>query len=64
MFRVPYATYVEKILHLAIKNCWPDWSNDKVDASGHPVSNLELKLLGALFTLDTSATFFFEYKHQ
>ena len=64
MFRVPYATYVEKILHLAIKNWWPDWSNDKVDASGHPVSNLELKLLGALFTLDTSATFFFEYKHQ
>jgi hypothetical protein len=57
MFRVSYATFVEKILHLAIENWWPDWSEDKVDACGRPVSNLELKLLGALFTLGASATF-------
>ena len=58
MFRVPYGLFVEKILNLAIQNWWPDWSEDKVDACGRPVSNLELQLLGALFTLGTSATFF------
>ena len=56
MFRVPYAIFHDSLLHLAISRWWPEWRPDKTDVYSKPVADLELKLLGALFTLATAAT--------
>jgi hypothetical protein len=56
MFRVPYRIFHEHLLPLAISRWWPTWRPDKTDVYSKPVADLELKLLGALFTLGTAAT--------
>ena len=46
----------DRLLYLAISRWWPTWRPDKTDVYSKPVADLELKLLGALFTLATAAT--------
>ena len=58
MFRIPYSIFRDQLLDLAVEKWWPLWKADKVDCCGLPVGDLELKLLGALFTLGTAATHF------
>jgi hypothetical protein len=56
MFRVSYAIFQDRLLFLAMSRWWPTWRPDKIDVYAKPVADLELKLLGALFTLGTAAT--------
>jgi hypothetical protein len=56
MFRVPYSIFYDQLLHLARSRWWSAWRPDKTDVYSKPVADLELKLLGALFTLATAAT--------
>jgi Plant transposon protein len=57
MFRVPYRIFEDHLMRLA-KSKWSTWRPDKVDSYSKPVADLELKLLGAMFTLGTAATHF------
>ena len=55
MFRVPYRIFEDDLMRLT-KLKWSNWRPDKIDSYSKPVADLELKLLGALFTLGTAAT--------
>ena len=58
MFRIPYSVFRDQLLDLAVEKWLLLWKANKVDCCGLPVGDLELKLLGALFTLGTAATHF------
>ncbi|KAI2498892.1 Plant transposon protein [Fragilaria crotonensis] len=55
LFRVPYDLFVV-LVGLCKERWWTDWTPEKVDAAGKLVSNLELKVLGALYVLGTGAS--------
>ena len=50
-FRLSYMSFKVKTFDFAVKTWWPDWEENQVDAFGHPVGYLELKLLGCLNVL-------------
>jgi hypothetical protein len=55
LFRVPFCLYLDLLL-MAKDRWWQHWTPQKLDAAGKLVSNLELKLLGALFVLGNGCT--------
>jgi hypothetical protein len=55
LFRFPYDLFVV-LVGLCKQRWWADWAPEKVDAAGKLVSNLELKVLGALYVLGIGAT--------
>ena len=63
MFRIPYSVFRDQLLEIAaIEKWWPLWKANKVDCCGLPVGVLER--LGALFTLGTAFTHFFQYEQK
>ena len=48
------------LLPLTISKWFPTWEPNQVDSWGQPVSDLELKLMGALFVLGSGSTNFVE----
>ena len=50
LFCVPFSLFLN-LVSMAKDRWWQEWTPQKVDAAGKLVSNLELKLLGALFVL-------------
>jgi Plant transposon protein len=57
LFRVPFELFVV-LVGMAREKWWCDWSPTKVDAFGFVVSNLELKLLGALYVLGNGTSLY------
>ena len=51
LFCVPFSFLFLYLVSMAEGRWWQEWTPQKVDAAGKLVSNLELKLLGALFVL-------------
>ena len=55
--------FFQKLVQLAKDRWWPDWNEDNVCRAGKPVSSLELKVLGALYSLANGATHFMVSRH-
>jgi hypothetical protein len=59
IFQMSYDIFKRRVLDLAVETWWQTWNEDAVDRFNKPVADLRLKLLGALCTLATAATYFF-----
>ena len=57
LFRVPFVLFLD-LVAISKERWWRNWTPTKVDAAGLLISNLELKLLGALFVLGSGCTQF------
>ena len=55
LFRVPFVIFLD-LVKIANPRWWCTWTPDKVNAAGCVVSNLELRILGALFVLGSVRT--------
>jgi hypothetical protein len=57
LFRVSFVLFLD-LVAMSKERWWRDWTPTKVDAAGLLISNLELKLLGALFVLGSGCSQF------
>jgi hypothetical protein len=56
-FHVPFEVFVD-LTTLAKERWWPQWTESSICRAGKQISNLELKILGALFVLACDVTHF------
>lgn len=61
-FHVPFELFQE-LVQLVKDRWYPTWNDSKVCRAGKPVSHLELKVLGGLYTLANGATQFMVSRH-